>query len=283
MIGVFFESFSSLFSLCLPFLCCYEKKGEKEQRSLENKQEEKKKKHNNKEKMSKTKTSSSSSTSEECEDGHYLDNKGFRFETLQALNDVYEMISGPAQIDEDGFPLIEEDWELSQFWYDKPTGDRVIEYIKDYVNSIENCKVGCLSTPSLYRVYLRNKEKVPNAEFVLFEYDTRFQMQGINFEFYDYNKPLMIKEKHEKQFHLLLCDPPFLSDECSEKVAKSIQFLRNEEHFVLIYLTGELAEPYITKYHPSIKLTDIQINHERNLENSFGLFSTEHPLKSISN
>ena len=227
---------------------------------------------------SKSSTSSSSSTSEECEDGQYMENRGFRFETLAALNDVYASISGPAPIDEDGFPVIEEDWELSQFWYDKDTGDRVMKYIADYVNSIENCKVGCVSTPSLYRAYLRNKEMFPNAEFILFEYDTRFQVMGINFEFFDYNKPLMIKDKYQNQFNLLLCDPPFLSDECNEKMKQSIEYLRNKDQFILIYLTGKLAEPYITKYNPELKLTDIRVNHEHQLQNAFGLFSTKDPL-----
>ena len=220
-------------------------------------------------------TSSSSSTSEECEDGQYMEGRGFRFETLMALNDVYESISGPAPIDEDGFPLIEEDWELSQFWYDKETGDRVMKYISKYVNSIENCKVACVSTPSLYRAYLRNKELFPNAEFILFEYDTRFQVMGINFEFFDYNKPLMIKEKYENCFHIIFVDPPFLSDECNEKMSHTIQYMQNKDEFVLIYLTGQLAEPYITKYNPTLHLTDIPVNHEHQLQNKFGFYTTK--------
>ena len=98
---------------------------------------------------------------------------------------------------------------------------------------------------------------------------------GINFEFFDYNKPLMIKDKYQKQFHLLLCDPPFLSDECNEKMKKTIDYLKNDDQFVLIYLTGKLAEPYITKYNPDIHLTDVEVNHERQLQNAFGFFVTK--------
>ncbi|EKE38312.1 hypothetical protein ENUP19_0078G0013 [Entamoeba nuttalli] len=219
-------------------------------------------------------SSSSGSIDEQGNEKYY----GFRFDTIKALNEVFESSVEEPKIDEDGFPLIDEDWELSQFWYDKATGDRVIDYIANYVNSIENCKVACVSTPSIYRAYIRNKEKVPNAEFVLFEYDTRFQVFGINFSFYDYKKPTMLKEEYHHQFDLIIVDPPFLSDECDEKVSHTVEFLGKPKNYQLVFLTGKLAEPYLMKYFPGISLTDVRIEHEHQLQNSFGCFSTKDPL-----
>ena len=53
-------------------------------------------------------------------------------ETLAALMEVYQEKNKVKEKDEDGFDKIEEDWELSQFWYNKETADDIIILIGNY-------------------------------------------------------------------------------------------------------------------------------------------------------
>ena len=56
-----------------------------------------------------------------------------------------------------------------------------------------------LCAPSLYRAFLRNKDKLENLNFSLFEFDNRFSILGEDFNCYDLNKPLEIDNKHHNK------------------------------------------------------------------------------------
>ena len=198
-------------------------------------------------------------------------------DSVIALNEVFSDYCNEQKLDSDGLPVIEEDWELSQFWYDKDTGDRVMKYIAPFVNKRENCNVALVSTPTMYRAYIRNKSMFPFANFTIFEYDTRFDVFHDNFCFYDYRKPTAINEKYHHQFDLMIVDPPFLSEEVTEKVTHTVEFLGRGD-YAIVYLTGKLVEPYLKKYYKNIELTDVAINHEHHLENAFGCYCTKNPL-----
>ncbi|ELP89245.1 hypothetical protein EIN_487270 [Entamoeba invadens IP1] len=232
--------------------------------------------------MSRSRSNSTSSSSsddfdKDYADGTYMDHRGFRAEALMALADVYQYKEADP-MDEFGFPKIAEDWELSQFWYDNETGDKVIDFIANYVNMRENCNVACISTPSIYKAYLRNKNKVPRATFTLFEYDTRFQSTGVNFTFYDLNKPEMVLEKYIHLFDLLIIDPPFLSEDTTDKVYKTAQLIAKPNECEIVYVTGLKVEEWLKKCYSNIQLTDVSVRHEHLLKNPFGLFSTKVPL-----
>ena len=60
-----------------------------------------------------------------------------------------------------------------------------------------------LCAPSLYRAYLRNKDKLEDLNFALFEYDKRFSTFGEAFNFYDLNNPLEIDARHHKKYDII--------------------------------------------------------------------------------
>lgn len=84
-----------------------------------------------------------------------------------------------------------------------------------------------MSAPSVYQ---KLKQGVVDGSdrvsaFVL-EYDRRFASYGDDFIFYDYNEPLSLPASVAPQsFDIVLADPPYLSEECLSKVAKTIKYL----------------------------------------------------------
>ena len=67
--------------------------------------------------------------------------------------------------------------------------------------------------------------KSEGCRAVLLEFDKRFEMFGEDFLFYDYNEPLAFPDEFKNSFDIVVADPPFLSEECLEKVSKSVEFL----------------------------------------------------------
>lgn len=68
----------------------------------------------------------------------------------------------------------------------------------------------------------------------LFEYDKRFKAFGSYFHFYDYNKPEEIPETCVNAFSVVIADPPFLSEECLEKVAITVKKILKPDGKVLL-------------------------------------------------
>lgn len=88
-------------------------------------------------------------------------------------------------------------------------------------------RIACVSAPS---VYLKLKQGVvegwDRVSAVLLEFDRRFAAYGDDFVFYDYNEPLSLEARvPPRSFDVVLADPPYLSKECLEKVAKTIKYL----------------------------------------------------------
>ena len=79
--------------------------------------------------------------------------------------------------------------------------------------------------------------KPEGCEAKIFEYDRRFAVFGEDFIFYDYKKPLDLEAAiTEHSFDLVFADPPFLSEECLTKTAKTIKYLAKEK---IILCTGK--------------------------------------------
>ena len=194
-------------------------------------------------------------------------------ETLAALMEVYQEKTQPKEKEEDGFDKIEEDWELSQFWYNKATADNIINLIGNYSKKNKKENIALLCAPSLYRAFLRNKEKMDNLNCALFEFDKRFSIFGDNYNFYDLNSPLEIDVKHHKKYDIIVADPPFLNKETIKKVAESMRLLGNNDS-MKIFITGLQVQESVFEEFPELKLqNNIKIEHDKQrLQNPFGFF-----------
>lgn len=118
-------------------------------------------------------------------------------------------------------------------------------------------KVACVSCPSIFRAC----ESVENGNFIkitellywnryyanldikksfvccavhLFEFDKRFKAFGSSYHFYDYNEPEQIPDSCVSAFSVVIADPPFLSEECLEKVALTVKKLIKENGKIIL-------------------------------------------------
>ncbi|KAI4503957.1 hypothetical protein M0802_001360 [Mischocyttarus mexicanus] len=133
---------------------------------------------------------------------------------------------------ENGF--FQEDWQLSQFWYDDDTANTIA---KGAVKSTpENGKIALISCPTLYVPLQRICGK---RQVTVLEYDYRFALYGEDFIKYDYKLPLNIPKNLHNTFDLVIADPPFLSNECLGKTAATIEFLSKNK---VVLCTGAVMK-----------------------------------------
>ncbi|XP_034245449.1 EEF1A lysine methyltransferase 1 [Thrips palmi] len=160
---------------------------------------------------------------------------------------------------------IDEDWQLSQFWYDDHTANALAKEALRCVG--EEGRIALISCPTLYRPLAQLKG--PRCTVNLLEYDRRFAVYGDNFIYYDYNSPLELPVNLKGSFDLVIADPPFLSEECLSKVSTTIKHLSKDK---IILCTGvvmqQLAESLL-----SLKKCCFVPHHKNNLGNEFGCFS----------
>ncbi|GAB0094401.1 Protein-lysine N-methyltransferase [Sergentomyia squamirostris] len=162
---------------------------------------------------------------------------------------------------------LEENWQLSQFWYDEKTISTLTEACTN-ISTGENFKIGLLSCPSLYK-------KISNAlrNVYLFEFDERFLNQDQNCIFYDYTKgrenPTL--QEFKDFFDLIVADPPFLSEECISKTAEIIFSILKAEGKIIL-CSGAVVCPWAEKY-LKLELKSWKPKHKRNLGNEFASFA----------
>ena len=109
-------------------------------------------------------------------------------------------------------------------------------------------RICCLCAPTLYKKLQQIKQD--GCEIYLFEYDKRFAVFGQDFVFYDYNDPLNIPAHiPERSFDVVFADPPFLTEECFTKVAKTVNYLMKDKliictgmHLIFVSLTALTSE-----------------------------------------
>ncbi|XP_037042252.1 protein-lysine N-methyltransferase CG9154 [Bradysia coprophila] len=170
------------------------------------------------------------------------------------------------------FSAFEEDWQLSQFWYNDATKQTLSAVCKKLINNSDSqTKIALLSCPSLYD----SIRKLDDAIIVrLFEFDRRFSCYGQDFVFYDYksvtDNPEYMSEYHQ-QFDIVLMDPPFLSEECISKLAQTVKLI-SKPTAKLILCSGEVVEEWASKY-LGLKKCLFQPEHERNLGNMFASYA----------
>lgn len=133
---------------------------------------------------------------------------------------------------------------------------------------VEETKIGLLSSPSLF-----SGIKSLGFETYLFEYDQRFNSYGDSFVFYDYTEADTSSslDKFGNFFDIIIADPPFLSEECIEKMGKIIRKITKEESKVIL-CSGKVVQEWAKK-HLNLELTAFEPTHQRNLGNEFASFA----------
>ena len=163
---------------------------------------------------------------------------------------------------------------MSQFWYDSETSKYLANQIIQNIN--KDGKVACISCPTLYFQLHQMKmedNNLANVDLKLFEFDSRFSILQ-DFLFYDYRTPLLACKNFKKaSFDLVVADPPFLSQECLEKISQTILFLAKDK---IILNTGLVVENIVTKYLCLKKCSHFTPRHQSNLGNKFACFTNFH-------
>ncbi|KFY17869.1 hypothetical protein V492_00329 [Pseudogymnoascus sp. VKM F-4246] len=121
-----------------------------------------------------------------------------------------------------------ENWNDSQFWYSQETAD---VFARELLAKCDNkSTIAVISAPSAF-VQLKNiivsstaavdpastsmtADKIP--EIYLLEFDERFSIFP-EFVFYDYKYPLKLPPSMKGSIDHIICDPPFLSEDCQTK------------------------------------------------------------------
>ncbi|CAF1071607.1 unnamed protein product [Rotaria sp. Silwood1] len=164
-----------------------------------------------------------------------------------------------------------EDWQLSQFWYNKETATRLMNEVIAILPQHGKC--ACIACPTVWSLMQKEHPEIDN---VLFEYDTRFAIDNKSFIEYDYNDADRIEENYaslKNSFDVLIIDPPFLSQECFEKVSRLVKFIgKPTPQCKHIICTGAIQEENIKEFFPGAYRVSFQPRHERNLMNPFACF-----------
>nr|CAG4644161.1 EOG090X0ABW [Lepidurus arcticus] len=166
---------------------------------------------------------------------------------------------------------LDEDWQLSQFWYDDETCQTLVKEIlrlRKADPSNTEMRIACVSCPTLYRSL--RLAKLENIHVKLLEFDTRFAAYGEDFVLYDFSSPLDLPREFRSSFDLVVADPPFLSEECLTKSAVTVRYLTKGP---IILCTGavmtELAKRLLS-VRPSSRFYP---KHKNNLANEFRCFT----------
>lgn len=165
----------------------------------------------------------------------------------------------------------QEDWQLSQFWYNHETAVRLMDEVLAILP--ENGRCAFIACPTVWKVMRKEHPEIHN---VLFEYDTRFATGDQSFVEYDYNNDESIEQTYSSlkdSFDVLIIDPPFLSRECFEKVSHLVKFIgKSSPQCKHIICTGAVQEENIKEFFPGSHRVVFQPKHERNLMNPFACF-----------
>ncbi|XP_017403679.1 EEF1A lysine methyltransferase 1 [Cebus imitator] len=184
---------------------------------------------------------------------------------LAALQEFYaekKQQIDPGKDDKYNIGIIEENWQLSQFWYSQETALRLAQEATAAVG--EGGRIACVSAPSVYQK-LREMCREDFSVYI-FEYDKRFAMYGEEFIFYDYNNPLDLPERiAAHSFDIVIADPPYLSEECLRKTSETIKYLTQGK---ILLCTGAVMEEQAAEL-LGVKMCTFIPKHTRNLANEF--------------
>lgn len=191
---------------------------------------------------------------------------------LNALNEFYRE-QALLQVEKDE---IEEDWELSQFWYDEETSSQLAKECLRLIPNSATGRIACISCPTLYKSLRKLAADSKYPKLTLFEYDNRFERYGDDFQFYDYRQSLdelwqRSGSDLRHKFDVVVADPPFLSEECVKSVAELVLALKSENGKI-IFCTGVVAESFVLselKKETMRKCENFEPRHKSKLGNEF--------------
>lgn len=170
-----------------------------------------------------------------------------------------------------------EDWNASQFWYDDKTATTLARQLLDGAD--ETTRIAVVSAPSVYvalRNLLRDTDPSQRPVVKILEFDERFGVFKRDFVMYDFQQPLKLDTSLKGSFDRILCDPPFLSEDCQTKASLTVRWLAREWPGVkYILCTGERMEVLTHKLYSKIgvRTTTFLPRHSKGLSNEFRCYS----------
>ncbi|KAL3830163.1 hypothetical protein ACJIZ3_018965 [Penstemon smallii] len=194
---------------------------------------------------------------------------------LEALKEFLAEQNHQISADEEAeeVELVAEDWRLSQFWYDRRTAETIASEVISLCKTLTSPSVACIACPTLY-AYL--KKVGPEVPAQLLEFDRRFEQYGTEFTFYDYNQPEDLPLSLKHSYSIIVADPPYLSEECFEKIAETITFLSRPGKSFLLLLTGEVQKERAAEL-LGLRPCGFRPQHSSKLGNEFRLFINYDP------
>ncbi|KAI1136343.1 putative N6-adenine methyltransferase-domain-containing protein [Hypoxylon sp. FL0543] len=199
-----------------------------------------------------------------------------KFEKLKAAAEEQHAGSQPLSMD-----AFTEDWNESQFWYSDETATLLAKQLLDGVREDE--VIAVVSAPSVFvalKNLLNTDSTLPKpAKVYLLEHDQRFSVFP-EFIFYDFQQPIKLPAHLKGSVDRIICDPPFLSEDCQTKAALTVRWMsrpssgansHSSPHPRLIVCTGERMETLVTKLYRSFgaRTTTYEPRHARGLSNEF--------------
>ncbi|KAI1399738.1 putative N6-adenine methyltransferase-domain-containing protein [Hypoxylon fuscum] len=190
-----------------------------------------------------------------------------KFEKLKAAAEEQHESGQPLSME-----AFTEDWNESQFWYSDETATLLAKQLVDGIREDE--VVAVVSAPSVFVALknLLNSKDAPSPKpkkVYLLEHDQRFAVFP-EFVFYDFQQPLKLPVDLKGSVDRIICDPPFLSEDCQTKAALTVRWM-SRPRSQLIVCTGERMEPLVTKLYQSFgaQTTTYEPRHARGLSNEF--------------
>jgi hypothetical protein len=184
-----------------------------------------------------------------------------------------------------------EDWNASQFWYSPATAASLASQL--LAGATASSAIAFVSAPSAF-IAARNllasdprwaaAEGAEGAEappsrprLALLEFDERFALFP-EFARYDYNAPVRLPGELRGAFDAIVCDPPFLSEECQTKAAVTVRWLAkgwSKEEVRLVVCTGERMEGLMGRLYGKVgvRTTDFEVVHQKGLSNEFRCYA----------
>ncbi|KAI1385326.1 putative N6-adenine methyltransferase-domain-containing protein [Hypoxylon trugodes] len=202
--------------------------------------------------------------------------------------DKFEKLKAAAEEQHDGnaqplsMEAFTEDWNESQFWYADETATLLAKQLIEGVREDE--VVAVVSAPSVF-IALKNLQNTadfkakPKPKVYLLEHDQRFAVFP-EFVFYDFQQPIKLPGELKGTVDRIICDPPFLSEDCQTKAALTVRWMsrapskannQTQPHPRVIVCTGERMESLVTKLYRSFgaHTTTYEPRHARGLSNEF--------------
>lgn len=169
-----------------------------------------------------------------------------------------------------------EDWNASQFWYNDDTATQLAKQL--LVGATEQTKIAVVSAPSAF-LQLKNLLAADGSsqkpQLTLLEFDDRFAVFK-EFAKYDFEQPIKLPVELKGQFDAIICDPPFLSEDCQTKAALTVRWLAKDYNAIrLVVCTGERMESLILKLYAKagIRTTNLEVVHAKGLSNEFRCYA----------